>query len=480
MPGRRFSFVFLALLLLAGCAGGPRPVRPDSAPSLLVTADSRRALQRIEHFGASAAWWAQDVGGWPEATRAAILDLLFDPEKGIGLEVVRYNLGGGKAEGEAAGIQDPWRSAECPLRPDGSLDWSRDAAAMGIVDGAVARGAKVVLFCNSPPASMTVTGSPTGNGESCNLRPEAVDAYASYLARCARELSARWPLIALSPINEPQWPWGPRNGQEGCHYSQSEAAGLLARTAAALAREGLALPLSLPESGEWSLRHNREYLDAIFLSLEREPELDAALGNYAVHSYWSGREDRNSLSSLLDELLPLRETWITEWTEMRGGRDRGMRAALALAETLHEDLVHGNAVSWQYWIAVSKYDYADGLLYANPRARSFETTKKLWALGNWSRFVRPGACRLPCPEAPAKDLLVSAFWNPDRSLVFVVVNKSRKSSPPIGFACSGGSPLPASARAWETSARRDLEEVPVDPERPLRFPPQSVTTLVFR
>lgn len=480
----RLPSALLALPFLIACAGEPRLDRPAfAAQPLTLTADSRAAFQRIEHFGASAAWWAQDLGTWPASARDAVLDLLFDAERGIGLKVVRYNLGGGKDEGRAAGIADPWRSAECPLRPDGSLDWSRDEAAMSVVDGAVARGAKVILFCNSPPAAMTVTGAPTGAGGACNLRRDAADSFASYLARCAGELSARWPLVALSPINEPQWDWEPKNGQEGCHYSPDEAAQVIAKTASALAREGLDLPILTPESGAWGVDHNRGYIEAVASSIVRQPELASSLGSYAVHSYWSGPGDRDALSSFFS-LLPLslaaKGTWTTEWTEMRAGKDSGMRAALVLADTVHDDLVRGRAASWQYWIAVSKYDYADGLLYVDPEARSFETTKKLWALGNWSRFVKPGARRLACDSGAARGLRVSAFGNPDGSFVFVVVNDGQRSTPPLSFRIAGTGRRPSQGRAWETSAARSLEEVPLEVDRPRPFPAASVTTVVLR
>src|SRR6185369_10937752 len=46
-----------------------------------------------------------------------------------------------------------------------------------------------------------------------------------------------------------------------------------------------------------------------------------------------------------------------------GGRDKGMDAALYLARVIHMDLVYGQAAAWQWWLAVSPYDYKDGLIY---------------------------------------------------------------------------------------------------------------------
>src|SRR5690606_28558220 len=97
--------------------------------------------------------------------------------------------------------------------------------------------------------------------------------------------------------------------------------------------------------------------------------------------------------------------WMSEWTEMQQGRDYGMNSALLLANTIHDDLTIGGVTSWQYWIAVSKYNFRDGLIYTREHGENIELTKRLWAMGNYSRYVRPGALRL---EATSDHELVRA------------------------------------------------------------------------
>ena len=60
-----------------------------------VRVDPTVRLQTVEGWGTSLAWWASVIGGWSEATRNAIADLVFNPLGGLGLNVVRYNIGGG-------------------------------------------------------------------------------------------------------------------------------------------------------------------------------------------------------------------------------------------------------------------------------------------------------------------------------------------------------------------------------------------------
>lgn len=439
----------------------------ENTQTMKIDLDTTRTFQTIEHFGASAAWWAQDVGTWPLEQRNAILDLLFHKTRGIGLNLVRYNIGGGK---EIARIKDPWRSAESPYSPGKPLDWTRDQAAMGIIDGAVERGAGVILFSNSPPAEMTVSGAPTGRGSRNNLAPESAKDFAQFLADCVLELAERWPLVALSPINEPQWDWQPSKGQEGCYWSPEDASAFLELLVDEYARRGISLPLSFIDSAEWSMARNKSYLDALL----GNPKLRAAMGHYAVHSYWSMGEDREDLSAYVANKAPGLALWQTEWTEMRSGKDAGMQGALTLANTVLEDFTLGGVSSWQYWIAVSKYDYADGLIYVDPVAKTLEATKRLWALGNWSRFVQPGARRLEASVSMEARLRVNGFRNPDGSVVLVLVNGDNESSPAVslGGAFKGG-------RRHETSVLHDLDQVPLGNLEALVFPAESVTTLVF-
>src|SRR5919202_3097081 len=51
--------------------------------------------QTVEGWGTSLAWWGHVVGGWLDTPRNAIADLVFSSTSGLGLNVVRYNIGGG-------------------------------------------------------------------------------------------------------------------------------------------------------------------------------------------------------------------------------------------------------------------------------------------------------------------------------------------------------------------------------------------------
>ena len=58
----------------------------------MLAADKRQ--QHFEGWGTSLCWFANVVGGYPDAQRSYLADLLFDPKKGLGLQICRYNIGG--------------------------------------------------------------------------------------------------------------------------------------------------------------------------------------------------------------------------------------------------------------------------------------------------------------------------------------------------------------------------------------------------
>ena len=109
------------------------------------------------------------------------------------------------------------------------------------------------------------------------------------------------------------------------------------------------------------------------------------------------------------------------------GRDLGIEPALHVARTIHFDLVEANAAAWQWWTAVSKVDYKDGLIYTDFNESGDEqnilTSKMLWVLGNYSRFIRPGAKRIDLTglgEEADSGLLGSAYVHEGEQTVTAV------------------------------------------------------------
>jgi hypothetical protein len=121
-----------------------------------------------------------------------------------------------------------------------------------------------------------------------------------------------------------------------------------------------------------------------------------------------------------------------------------MKTALYVARIIHHDLVFADAQSWSWWRAVGE-DYKDRLIRAyssdGMKSGSVVDSKLMWALGNYSRFIRPGAIRhdimaidsvgkeIPEGYNDVKGIMCSAYLNTDGKWVVVAINYSEQSKP---------------------------------------------------
>lgn len=435
-----------------------------------IRVDTTKRHQTIEGFGASGCWTAQLAGDWPTASRERALELLFT-DRGAALSIWRYNIGAGGGEE----IHDATRRTRGVEVEPGRYDLSRDKAALDVVRGAVERGVlRVVLFANSLPERFTVSGKVSGgeNG-SPNLKPGSEDEAAAFLVdvtlRIKRELGLRD--VRLSPMNEPQWQWGGRSGrrQEGCNMLPDQLAKLTAACARQLQERDPTILLEGPEGGEWK-GATFSYIEAF----AKEPALMKQLGALAVHSYWSNDDDRRAFMEKYRGAglaIPLAQT---EWCEMKHGRDAGMEGAFTLFRTVHSDLTICGVTNWSFWLAMSHYDYRDGLLYIEPD-HSITPAKRLFALGHFSRFVRPGDVRVDATTSVDR-LLVTSFLSADGRRIATVMANPTDAAVTIAIEMPGAA-LPASGTLVVTGEQRDMTESTCAPNA-IVVPPNSIATYV--
>jgi O-glycosyl hydrolase len=507
---------FLAAALLALSALMHPPVAATQV--LEVTLHPERERQTIRGFGASDAWSLQFVGrDWPVAKRERIADLLFStgarPDGsplGIGLSEWRFNVGAGSAaQGAESGIRDAWRRAESFLQPDGSYDWERHAGQRWFLRAARDRGvARFTAFVNSPPIALTRNGRAfSSGGDSANLAPERYGDFARFLRDVVTHLerSEGVRFEHVSPVNEPQWDW--KGGQEGSPWMNGEVRGLAAVLGSTFREAGLATRIEIAEAGKLNYLYEEadkpgrgDQVAAFFgrsspLYLGGLPNVARSI---AAHSYWttfptsSLVEVRTRLRERLRAVDPALELRMTEYCfletnpEVRGsGRDLGIDPALYLARVVHADLTIAEASSWSWWLAVSPYDYKDGLVYIDRDMRDGEVyeSKTLWALGHFSRFVRPGMKRIEVDASGPADLssgvLVSAYRDPaGPGVVAVLVNQDgADASVRLRGAGSGR------ARYYRTSAAAGENLTlagSLDSSGVLMLPARSLTTVVWQ
>src|SRR5690349_13584865 len=181
-----------AILTLLGLVAAQIANPPIAyAASYTVTIYPSEQFQTIQGWGTSLAWWANIVGGWSNSQRTALADALYDPNKGIGLNVVRYNFG---ADGPDNVCHDQIANARQggnvpSFEPSpGQWNWDNDANQLWIAEAAYGRGADVFEgFVNSPPAWMLLNHCTAGGAsEADNIDPAHYGDFATYIATIAQ------------------------------------------------------------------------------------------------------------------------------------------------------------------------------------------------------------------------------------------------------------------------------------------------------
>lgn len=504
-----------------------------------ITFDFDSQQQTIHSFGASDCWRTQYIGcNWPDEKRNKIADLLFSTEvdewgnpKGIGLSLWRFNIGSGSHEaGDAGGVASLWRRTECFLGKNGDWNWDKQEGQRWMLQAARDRGLRYSLgFSITAPYFMTKNGMARASERTpyANLREDCYDDYASFMAEVCKHLD----LDYISPINEPQWEWVGSN-QEGMQATNEECCRLIHALDAELNKREARTKIVFGEAGD--IRHlfrsgtdkkgrNNQLHEMFALGGEHSiASLSSVAPVVSGHSYWSTWpldtliRTRTELKDAMKTCLPEQYSyWQTEYCPMEknadnpqggGGRDLGMNTALYIARVIHHDLAVANATSWQWWTAFSEWNYKDGLIFIDDGILSsgamngnekmietckkdgvFRTSKTLWALGNFSFFIRPGMVRLA--EAgdtsvelalkSARGLMASAYVDKaTKQVVVVLVNYSEDDKEvelvfdnlPKGYGSR-------SFKFYETSERSDLQYKRIVNNK-TAVPARSIVTLV--
>lgn len=503
---------------------------------VVVTINPEKTYQEIHSFGASDSWRCQFVGeNWPIEKRNRISDLLFSLEndengnpKGIGLSNWRFYLGAGSAEqGDNSDIQNVWRRSECFLDADGNYDWTKYKGQRWFLQQAKQKGVPhFTAYTISPPVFYTKNGlAHASKGDlGFNLKPEYYDDYSKYLVDVIEhfEKNENIHFDYLSPFNEPQWAWD-KNNQEGTPATNDELYKYVKILSEELDSRELATKLLVGEAGdigylyeEKGKNNNGDQINVFF-----NPNSSMYLGNfknmeYAItsHSYfttWPIDQQilyREKLAKRIREINPKLDFHQTEFCileknpEITGGwgRDLGMPTALYVARVIHSDLTIANARSWEWWTALSQFNFKDGLIHLdNGIGNGVEKdtselnhqlmfdgniteTKLLWAMGNFSRFVRPGMVRIDAQLSNSLSLLeqatnlqISAFKDlSNGNVVLVFINhKQQNKTIKLEEIYSG------SANLYVTDKTRNLEKSPVQLNK-LSIPKRSVSTLVIK
>lgn len=487
-----------------------------------VTIQLQNKKQTIHSFGASDCWTTKYIGAWGNtAKKDQVADYLFSMDttadgspKGIGLSLWRFNIGAGSREqGVASNITDEWRREECFLTPSGTYDWSKQQGAQWFLQAAKQRGVKYTLgFSLSAPVQYTLNGKAFNGsgGTMMNIQAGKMADYADFLATVTKHFGFDY----LSPVNEPQWAWGNGNtaNQEGTQATNDQVAELSRLTSQKLA--GTHSRIVVGEAGTLEFLYgkntdNRGDQISQFFSpssthyLGDQPNVAKIISG---HSYFTTCPDNTLINTRTQLLNKARQVdadlqlWQTEFgilgnicDQYNGSpRNTGIEYGLYVAKVLHHDLVIAGVTSWQWWLAVSPYNYSDALVYINDPSGQMNVgncktdgivldSKQLWCFGNFARFIRPGMQRVETsvegnndPAIAAATLMISAYKSEaDKQFVAVLVNPESKEK---YIQLSGVSISGNTLDQYTTSATLNCKRSTAEADR-ITIPAKSVVTV---
>lgn len=380
---------------------------------LISTANESKTNNGVfEGWGTSLCWWANRVGHSEKLTQDSAR--LFFSEEGLGLNIMRYNIGGGddpthdhirRTDSEMPGW---WKYDKNEDRFVFNSD--TDHSQLNVLLSsykAAGKEAFVEAFSNSPPYYMTESGCTSGNTPAArdNLKASCIDDFAQYLAEACQYINntLNIKIKSLAAMNEPFSNYWHKDSpkQEGCFISPGKMqSDILISVSDALHRYELD-DIILTASDETNCM--LQYISIKMLS----EEALSRVSRISTHTYAKALPHIGELSRKLSKNIWMDET---DWSGVAGEDSGEMGPALWLSEKIIEDINTLSPSAWVIWQIVASYistvpdskgrldmpavpDLTQGFwgtAFADIDNEAIILTQKYYAFGQFSKFIRPG------------------------------------------------------------------------------------------
>lgn len=483
--------------------------------------------QECEGIGASDCWLPNKIGQYWTSNRDQLAEWLFSTEivngqpKGIGLSTWRFNLGAGTEElGIESGIDDDNANNRMPSFVNGTADnleydWTKCPGQRYFMEQAKKYGVdNYVLFSNSPLVQYTYNGKGKSNrNHNANLRDQYYEAYADYMATVAKHfVDEGYNISHISPVNEPQYTWNGSN-QEGSGWKNTQVARLARELDSALANKSIPTKISLGEAGAWDCLYSGSDDYSNIMTHFFSPDDEAYVGdlerldNISVHSYytdgsWSGmREVREQAANTAAQYGV--KLWQTEWSLLVNGASQYVEGtedsnpwsiAQWLSMVIHNDFVKAGVKAWHFWTAMSveRWSQMDRFMLINcvPAGGNYsndftaegtvEAFRTLWALGNYSLFIRPGYTRIDLDTIDSDNYFGTAWLSPDgKEIVCVYTNRNAEKGVKLNIEYGGWPSKPSKIMRYTTTDTKNLQGEEWNVDYRVVLEPSSITTVVY-
>jgi O-glycosyl hydrolase len=476
MKARRTMAGIVTATTVLAIAATPAAASPSGGIDTGNTIEFHRRLQSIDGLGFAEAFQRATLvrgdRGLSPASTQAILDLLFDRDSGAGASIVRIGIGS-----STDGVYDHMKTIE-PTDPGGpdaepTYTWDGDdGGQVWFLKQAQRYGVERILAdAWSAPGFMKTNGTDVRGGQLCGV-PGADcasgdwrQAYADYLVQFVRFYRQEGIRITdLGFTNEPDF----TASYASMRFTPEQAVDMVKVLGPALRRSGLGARLVCCDSFGW--HHQQPYSAAI----EADPVADRYVTTHTGHMY----------ASRPDQPLPTDDPqWMTEWnpsgnTWNEAWDDGSGWSGIVVAESIHQSFAEANASAYVYWVATS-LGATRGFIQIADGSDGYRVSKRFWAFAAYSRFIRPGAVRVPAQIADAT-IKVTAFRNRGGSMVVELLNTGTAG---VNTGFTTDAPIHR-ATTYLTDESHSVEQVAdtwPHSERwlPVSLPARSLTTVVL-
>ncbi len=388
----------------------------NKSAGVVLSIDPYKSYQKIVGFGGAfteaAAYTFYKMN---PAKRDEIIMKYFDPQAGIG-----YSMGRVHIHSCDFALENYTYVAEND-RELKTFDISREDkwTIPMIKEASKARKADITLLAStwSPPAWMKTNRDMNHGGQ---LLPEYREAWANYYVKYIKAARAKGlNICAITVQNEPAavQTW------DSCIYSaEEEGAFVRDYLGPILGKEGLGdIKLYI-----WD--HNRDIMVERATGTLSDPE--TAKYVYGVANHWYVSEAFENLSKV-HELYPDKHILFTE-----GCQEGGVHLGSWLTGERYGRNMIGDFNNWQEgWLDWNLIldenggpnhvgNFCDAPIIADTTTQEIHYNSSYYYIGQFSKFVRPGALRIDVSTEGESSVQHVAFRNEDGSVVLIVMNES--------------------------------------------------------
>jgi len=485
MKLKQTAFLLPVLFLVISCGSN---ISGGSADRI-VKIGYNDLKQEIDGFGGSNAWTR--LPRYPN-TAKELVKLLFSKTEGMGFSILRNRIpfresvpGDDHNHFDGFLTRNDDYTYSYTVNADGTktfnLDWSSwdlhsTKELIDLIKGLENSGPEKLVVMSvpwSPPNNRVtrwkedITGVSSRTNYAMNWgRPEIwgrlkrayyndyADLLADYVSNFEKNMGA--PLSILSVQNEPNW----KADWECCYWNGTDLRDFIKILGQRFPAKGITfgeggISIMMPEFENFNINFN----DMIKPSID-DPQSEKLITHIALHQY-NAQNDGSSRAGAR-EFPEITATGKRFWqTEVSGSgsavpKGTGIANALFYARMVHWDLTftQTNAfLYWWLWTSSGTSEYPGALVFIDDD--EIKPAHRLYAMGQYSRFIRPTWIRIGCEYDQLAGVYISAYRSKDTGEIAIVAINETITPASVSFDLDGAEF--SHLEIWRTSENEKLK-----------------------